>query len=211
MKKTKIGRRMLDVVNEQEYIRRTTMNPSATADLAEDTAIEKDGYVYPVTKQYSPIVPGVTDVGPVLLYSHPEEMNDDPEYDSKNTIDFSNVKNLQESIEKQAELMKSERAILVSPDNIFTPMVKEEDTPEMKLLKEAIVRKNIDLDNYKQRFGSDYNNDKRLFDQNSITFFKMKRICDIMDIKMSLTLEDKPGAANPIGDKLSAQITMNEE
>ena len=39
----------------------------------------------------------------------------------------------------------------------------------------------------------------------------MKRICDIMDIKMSLTLEDKPGAANPIGDKLSAQITMNEE
>ena len=89
-------------------------------------------------------------------------------------------------------------------------IIQEKDTPEMKLLKEAINRKHIDLDNYKQRFGSDFNNDKRLFDQPSITFFKLKRIADVMDMRIDLTLSDKPGAANPIGEKLSAQITSSD-
>ena len=80
----------------------------------------------------------------------------------------------------------------------------------MALLKKAIARKNIDLESYKQRFGSDYNNDKRIFEQPSITFFKMKRVCDIFDIKVSLTLEDNPGAANPIGERLSAVITRDK-
>ena len=81
----------------------------------------------------------------------------------------------------------------------------------MQLLKTAINRKNIDLDNYKQRFGSDYNNDKRLFDQPSITFFKLKRLAAILDMDVVLTLADKPGAVNPIGERLSTQITVDGE
>ena len=211
MKKAKIGRRILDVIDESEFIRRSSLNPDIVASLAEDTAIEKDGHVYPVTKQYSKDVTGVTDVGKVLLYSLAEQDKDADEYKVENVIDFENVKSLQESISKQNQLMSAERTILVSPENIFTPVVKEEDTPEMKLLKQAICLKGIDLDNYKQRFGSDYNNDRRLFEQNSITFFKLKRLAEIMDMNVSLSLEDKPGAPNPIGEKLTIQITSDGE
>ena len=211
MKKAKIGRRILDVIDESEFIRRSSLNPDIVASLAEDTAIEKDGYVYPVTKQYSKDVTGVTDLGKVLLYSLTEQDKSADEYKVENVIDFENVKSLQESINKQNQLMSAERTILVSPENIFTPVIKEEDTPEMKLLKQAICLKGIDLDNYKQRFGSDYNNDRRLFEQNSITFFKLKRLAEIMDMNVSLSLEDKPGAPNPIGEKLTIQITSDGE
>lgn len=211
MKKAKIGRRILDVIDESEFIRRSSLNPDIVASLAEDTAIEKDGHVYPVTKQYSKDVTGVTDLGKVLLYSLTEQDKNADEYKVDNVIDFENVKSLQESISKQNQLMSAERTILVSPENIFTPVVKEEDTPEMKLLKQAICLKGIDLDNYKQRFGSDYNNDRRLFEQNSITFFKLKRLAEIMDMNVSLSLEDKPGAPNPIGEKLTIQITSDGE
>jgi len=211
MKKAKIGRRILDVIDESEFIRRSSLNPDIVASLAEDTAIEKDGHVYPVTKQYSKDVTGVTDLGKVLLYSLTEQDKSADEYKIENVIDFENVKSLQESISKQNQLMSAERTILVSPENIFTPVIKEEDTPEMKLLKQAICLKGIDLDNYKQRFGSDYNNDRRLFEQNSITFFKLKRLAEIMDMNVSLSLEDKPGAPNPIGEKLTIQITSDGE
>ena len=199
------------MIDESEFIRRSSLNPDIVASLAEDTAIEKDGHVYPVTKQYSKDVTGVTDLGKVLLYSLTEQDKSADEYKVENVIDFENVKSLQESINKQNQLMSAERTILVSPENIFTPVIKEEDTPEMKLLKQAICLKGIDLDNYKQRFGSDYNNDRRLFEQNSITFFKLKRLAEIMDMNVSLSLEDKPGAPNPIGEKLTIQITSDGE
>ena len=209
MRKIKIGKRILDVIDENEYLRRSKLNPDQVESMTEDTAIEKEGYVYPCNKIYSDKVPGVTDLGNVLVYTDPKNMS--KEYEDKNIIDFEHVESLQDSIKKQAELLQAERTILISPDNIFTPVVKEDDTPEMKLLKTAIGRKRIDLDNYKQRFGSDYNNDKRLFDQSSITFFKMKKLCEVMDIDMELTLKDKPGAANPIGEVLTAQITTGSE
>lgn len=212
MKKIVLDRRILDVIDQEEYDRRTRLNPDSKNLMAEDTAVlAPNGMVYPVTRVYTEEVPGVYDAGPMLLYTTPDGMNTNPDYQQDKIIDFENVENLQESIIRQAELEQAERTILISPDNIFTPVPQENDTPEMALLKEAITKKRIDLDNYKQRFGSDYNNDKRLFDQNSITFFKMKRVCDILDIEITLTLKDKPGAPNPIGETLSSVITRGKE
>jgi ribosomal protein S17E len=211
MKKARIGRRIMDVIDQDEFIRRSNTNPEIVKELAEDTAVQApNGMIYPIQKQHTTAIPGVYDAGPMLLYNTPESMKTDPQYQADNIIDFENVSSLKESIAKQAELEQAERTILISPENIFTPIVQETDTPEMALLKKAIARKNIDLESYKQRFGSDYNNDKRIFEQPSITFFKMKRVCDIFDIKVSLTLEDNPGAANPIGERLSAVITRDK-
>ena len=210
MKKTRIDRRIVEVIDQDEFVRRTNLSPDTSKILAEDTAIQApNGLVYPVVKQYSDNVMGVYDAGPMIVYSTPEDCKNDPQYQSENIIDFDNISSLKESIEKQAELEQAERSILISPDNIFTPIIQPTDTPEMGLVKQAITRKNIDIDNYKQRFGSDYNNDKRLFDQSSITFFKLKRVCEIFDIKATLTLEDEPNAANPIGEKLSVVITRD--
>ena len=212
MKKIVLDRRILEVIDQEEYDRRTILNPDSKNLMAEDTAVlAPNGMIYPVNRVYTEEVPGVYDAGPMLLYTTPQGMEENPDYQQDKIIDFDNVENLQESISKQAELEQAERTILISPDNIFTPVPQETDTPEMALLKEAITKKRIDLDNYKQRFGSDYNNDKRLFDQNSITFFKMKRVCDILDIEITLTLKDKPGAPNPIGEVLSSVITRGKE
>lgn len=211
MKKMKIGKTIRDVISEEEYIRKLGLNEEMNSILSEDTAVENNGFVYPVNRQYTPDVVGVTNVGPVIIYSSPENQINQPDYNSENIIDFENVNNLKESIEKHAELMNAERTILVSPDNIFTPIIKEDDTQIMKLIKEAIIKKNINLDNYKPRFGSNYNNDKRLFEQNSITFLKFTNLCDVLDIKFSISLEDKKDAPNPIGCKLTAYITGGED
>ena len=131
MKKMRIGKSIRDVISEEEYIRRLKLGNDMNSVLSEDTAVEKDGHVFPVTKQYSPDIVGVTNVGPVILYSKAEEFSNEPDYHAKNIIDFENVENLKDSIEKHAKLMEAERTILVSPDNIFTPIIKEEDKPEM--------------------------------------------------------------------------------
>ena len=211
MKKIKMGRTIRDVISHEEYIRRVNLNPGLMNELADDTAIEMDGHVYPINRQYSPNVVGMWDGGQVMVYTSPQESINDPDYDAKNIIDFENVSCLRDSIEKQAELERAERSILISPDNIFAPVIKDTDTPEMRLLKEAITRKRIDIDAYKPRFGSDFNNDKRLFEQSSITIFKLKKMCDNFDMKCSLVIEDKKNAPNPIGEKLVAYITTDGE
>lgn len=209
MKKIKMGKTIRDVISHDEYIRRSNMNPQLSNELADDTAVEMDGHVYPINRQYSPNTVGLWDGGQVLVYSRPEDQINLPDYDARNIIDFENVGSLRESIERQAELEKAERSILISPDNIFAPIIKDTDNPEMKLLKEAVTRKRIDIDAYKPRFGSDFNNDKRLFEQPSITIFKLKKMCDNFDIKCSIVLEDKKNAPNPIGEKLVAYITTD--
>lgn len=211
MKKVKIGKSIKDVIDEQEYLRRLELNKDLVDSLSNDTAVEKDGKLYPVNKQYSDSVPNVYNAGPVLVYTMPDEYKNNEDYSTNNIIDFDNIRGLQDSINKQAKLMEAERSILVSPDNIFTPVIKDTDTPEMKLFKQAISRKRIDLDVYKPRFGSDFNNDKRSFDQDSITFFKLKRLCNIFDIKGTITFEDANNAPNPIGEKLSIVFTSDDE
>lgn len=211
MKKARIDRRIVDVIDEEEFIRRSQLDDENSRLMTEDTAVlGPHDKIYPITRQYSQEVPSAYDVGPMIMYNIPQHYMNDPQYDKQQLIDFEDVKSLQDSIRKQSQLQEAERSILISPDNIFTPIPQETDTPEMSLLKQAITRKGIDIENYKQRFGSDFNNDKRLFDQSSITFFKLKRVCKIFDIKVSITLEDQPGAPNPIGEKLTAVITTSE-
>ena len=205
MKKMKIGKRILDVMDQDDFIRRSILNPQISKDLADDTAVVSGDTVYPVNTKFTRDMVNVYDAGPVLVYSNPEDVNHE-DYNAKNIIDFENVENLRDAIEKQAKLEQQERTILISANNIYTPIVKEEDTPEMALFKQAIAKKSIDIENYKPRFGSDYSNDLRGLAGHSITFFKLKRFCDIFDIRASVTFEDKKNAPNPIGEKLTTCI-----
>ena len=106
--------------------------------------------------------------------------------------------------------MSAERSILTTIDNVFAPDITENDTPEMKAIKQAILDKHIDLDKYEPRFGPNYNNDKRLLKKNSITFGKLRSICNALDIKASITIEDAgPDVPNPIGRVITAELTGN--
>ena len=93
MRKISIGKKIYDVVDEKEYIRRITYDREMADELASDTAIDPgDGNVYPVVNKYSENNMGVTDCGPVLLYSNPDNFPNKEEYKAENIIDFEKTK-----------------------------------------------------------------------------------------------------------------------
>ena len=55
---------------------------------------------------------------------------------------------------------------------------------------------------------ANFNNDKRLIKKNSITFGKLRNICNALDIRATLTLEDKTGdIPNPMGTRIEVCLT----
>ena len=101
-----------------------------------------------------------------------------------------------------------ESTILTSADNITTPIDHPDDSPEMMALKEAIRSKHIDINKYEQRFGPNFNNDRRLLDKNTITLAKLKTMANALDMDISLTIKDKPGnIPNPIGKVITVSVT----
>ena len=91
-------------------------------------------------------------------------------------------------------------------DNIFYLNITQEDTPEMRALKTAINNKQVDKKAYEDRFDQ-FQNDMRLLKGHSITLAKMIGICNGFDIACELTLRDKDGAANPMGDPITLDLT----
>ena len=207
MKKISVGRKIYDVIDEKNFIRLCDTKPEIMKDLAEDTAVEKNGTVYPVSYNYSENNLAVTDTGSVLLYSDPNDFPNKEAYKSKNIIDFEHISGgLSNKIRQAAKLEEAERSVLISKDNVYSVSVKENDTPEMKLFKEALNKKQIDIVSYKPRFQSDYSNDIRVIQGDSITFGKLKKLASIFDMDVEMTIKDKPGAVNPIGDELHTKI-----
>ena len=103
-------------------------------------------------------------------------------------------------------LEEAERNVLISKDNIYHVAVRDTDTPEMQIFKEALNKKNIDILAYKPRFLSDYSNDVRVIQGDSITFGKLKKLATIFDMDITMSIKDKPNAVNPIGEELTAKI-----
>lgn len=200
-KKAKVNGRVTTVVTPEE-----ALNDPLYQDKF--SSVEINEVILPVKKSYDPTSPGfyILNNGRIgkIIYPSDEDMD---EYSSDNAIDFSNVQNMRELIQKQEEVKRIESEVLSNSDNLFKPIPKENDTPEMKALKEAICMKNIDIDMYADRFLDNFNNDKRLLKGSSITISKMKSICDKLDMKVTLTLSDaSPNIPNPIGKSISVDI-----
>lgn len=200
-KKAKVDGRVTTVVSPQEVL---------NSPLYQDkfTSVEVNDMLLPVKKSYDPTTPGFylmngNKLGRIIYPSDEER----EEYSSENAIDFSNVQNMRELISKQEEVKRLESEVLSNSDNLFKPIPKENDSPEMKALKEAICSKNIDIDAYSDRFLDNFNNDKRLLKGSSITISKMKSICDKLDMKVTLTISDaSQNIPNPIGKSISVDI-----
>lgn len=172
------------------------------------TSVEVNDMVLPVKSSYDPSSPGfyIINDGKIGRIIYPSK-EDESEYSSKNAVDFSNVTSMKELISKQEEIKKLESEVLSNSDNLFKPIPKENDSPEMKAMKQAVCLKNIDLDAYADRFGENYNNEKRLLKGSSITISKIKSICDKLDMKCSLTISDAgPNVPNPIGQDITVEI-----
>jgi hypothetical protein len=87
-------------------------------------------------------------------------------------------------------------------------VVKDSDAPEMKLMKEAIYNKHIDLDKYEGRFGPNFTNDKRILQRSNITLSKIKTMCKALDIEAELVFRDSnKDVPNPIGKEIKIILT----
>lgn len=170
-----------------------------------------DGYLYPLRNNLNDQRPGMIDLNQVQFFNRPMG-SQCPVYSCTNVIDFSKASSTKDIIEAQNRLASEEKAILTTVDNVFVPPTSADDTPEMSLLKEAITKKHIDIDKYEQRFGSNYNNDKRLLKKTNITFGKMRNVCKNLDIRATLVLEDKAGdIPNPMNDRIEICLTEGFE
>lgn len=200
-KKAKIDGRVTTVVSPDEAL-------EYEAYQNKYTSVEVNGSILPVKKSYDPTTPGFYIVANgkmgKIVYPSDEEKE---EYSVNNAVDFSDVQTMKELISRQEEVKRMESEVLSNSDNLFKPIPREGDSPEMKLLKEAICLKNIDLDLYQDRFADNYNNDKRLLKGSGITISKMKSICNKLDMKVTLTISDaNANVPNPIGKSITVDI-----
>ena len=201
-KKMRINDRIYDVTSLEEYTQ------FKDAFISQYTAIHdpETNLVLPIKNRYED-GPGIVIGNGVSYVEEPEEEELETYLDHA-IIDFDNSKSIHDMMEKQRIVRTLERDILTSPDNIFTPKIFDDDSPEMKALKTAVLDKHIDLDKYEPRFGSNYNNDKRLFNKNTISLSMMKRMCEALDIEATLILADKnDDVPNPIGRAIEVKLT----
>lgn len=200
-KKMRIFDKIYDVTTIEDYTKHKD------AYIAQYTAIHdpETKLVLPVKNRYE-AGPGIVVGNGISYVTEPDENKE--EYNQDKIIDFGNTKSIHDMMEKQRVVRSLERDILTSPDNIFTPKIFDDDSPEMKALKSAVLDKHIDLDKYEPRFGSNYNNDKRLFNKNTISLSMLKRVCDALDIEATLTLTDKnEDVPNPMNKTIEVKLT----
>lgn len=200
LEKAKIGEAIYDVIDIEEYYRDPSVYGSFTAIKG------NDGYVYPIRSK-TDYRPGFYPTGGLDFFKMPAG-GEASVYSQQNIIDFHNATSLKEIIQAQQKLANEERSILTTIDNVFAPEIGDEDTPEMRAMKQAVLDKHIDLDKYESRFGPNYNNDKRLMKKSSITFGKLRSIANALDMKISMTIEDAaPDVPNPIGRVIAVDLT----
>ena len=206
MQKMKIDDRLYDVMQPQDFM--SQLNNITPGKIA----VQVGDVVLPYTSTYGN-TPGyyATQIAGIPYY--PEQEHSD-KYSADNIVNFDNCENIKELMKTNAMLKSLEKDILTSSDNIYVPPIHSDDTSEMIGLKEAITLKEIDIDKYQERFGSLYNNDKRMLNNSpSITFPKLKSVMTNLDMIGTLIIEDAPDAPNPIGQKIIIPLNyiMDEE
>ena len=209
MKKAKVDGKIINIVSPQEIIRHGTNEDSSYTGVINDD----DGIIYPV-RNASDRRPGFYRVGCLYgKYKQPTKSEiDNYRATEDSVVDFSNKTHIQDIINAQNKLRNMESTVLTSTDNITIPVDKDTDRPEMLGLKEAIRCKHIDLDKHEQRFGLNYNNDRRLLDKNSITLAKLITYGNALDMEISLTFKDKSSnVPNPIGKEITVVVTDDPE
>lgn len=157
---------------------------------------------------------GISKCGPINFISVPDKnIENYYEYTPENMVDFTNIQNVNQLIEQTELLQNLEYKVLTSPDNITCPNITDNTSPAMRGLREAIISKNFDIDKYKDRFGENFANDKRLlYNSDSITLDRLLRIAENTDIEVSMIFKDKhTDIPNPMNKQIMVILTQNNE
>lgn len=201
----KLKDKLCDVTKLEDYIK----NPDVFIQGHVAIELEQSNYILPVINNNSePTDIGIEVGNTISRVRLPVTEEDKKEYDRSRLVDFNKATNITELINMQETVIDMEKDILTNPDNISNYQITEEDTPAMRLLKEAVNAKHINLDSYDYRFGSNFNNDKRIFNKHNVSLAMMERMANALDMKLTLTLQDvSDDVANPIGKPMSIDVT----
>ena len=211
VKRCKIGPRLYNVITMDMYISCIDAYPTY------DTAIEYGEYILPLLTQSEINKTGMVYCGMVfeIRESYPGDLSN-YHYSRLEVIDLSNSGDVIEYMRRQERIAQINKDILENPDSIFRSYRNPEDVPEMRLFKDAMDAKQMDIDKYIPIYenitGSKFNNDKRLLYGSEMTIKKMKGFADAFDLKLTLTIEDaNPNVPNPIGKPISIVINRGNE
>lgn len=215
LKTTTLNGKIVDIISEDKYLQKQSMyqnNPQ----LYNSTAIEicDDGkdYILPL-RGVSDTRPGVYPSGSIYFIRVPDDDKSKSEYASENLniVDFNDISTMKDFLSKNAQIRDMESTILSEIDSVFTPSIGENDSPEMKAFKEAIIKKHIDINKYAPRFGDNFLNDKRILKTGSITMNKLISMCQKLDIEVQLTLRDaSDDVINPMSEEITTILTKQD-
>lgn len=116
-------------------------------------------------------------------------------------IKTANTKNILDIIEHDGLIDIDSDVILSEKGKLFVPRIAHDDNFLSRVIKTAIVRKKIDLNDYKNRFKSEYelNNYRRALLQNgNMSVDKFLKWCDVLDIDFQIRYFDKENSVQPM-------------
>lgn len=197
-----------DIVTYDEYVQFPELyrNTKTAIEIIDDNNI---AYALPYRNKGDDR-PGVYNEGVFSIIKYPSEEDNPYIINDKNVLDLTSSKNVNEYMKNQQILKEMETESLTSPDNIFVAPISEEDNAETKALKEAINAKHIDIDKYSDRFGKNFPNDKRgIREWTEVSIKKIKSICENLDMKVTIKIEDKNegDVPNPMGVTIEKTLT----
>lgn len=125
--------------------------------------------------------------------------------------DGIDIKDILKENEESRDLIY-EQISTSTADNVFHPVITGNETAEMKILKDAIEAKGIDINKYESRFNGKFQNDKRLLNKDTISLDKLKGIAEALDMEVEMSIRDKDESViNPMNEEFTAIITEEDE
>ncbi len=218
LRKAKINGKSSDIISMQTLNdnRAIYHDPNISAPVAvECDKGNGDVYFLPYYPggSYNTNKPGVypVDINHGIDYIVYPEKDEADKYQPDRIVDFRHIESIQDYLDVQREAEELQNDIVSNPDNIFVPPLLENDTPEMRVLKEAVIAKRIDIDKYQDNFGDNFPNDKRKFFDNKITLYLLKRDCECLDMKAELVISDaSKDVPNPLGREIRVLLTSDK-
>ena len=210
-----IDGKIMDVVSEDKYRSEyeTYTNPSLISSTAVEVSDKNGvGYVLPFRGKTDD-KPGIYPDGCIYFIKYPDEQ-EASQYrsDSVNSVDFSDVNNITDFLDRNKQIRDMETTILTDSDSVFTPPMNQDDSPEMRAFKQAIASKHMDINKYAPRFGDNYLNDKRILKTSSITMNKLVAMSERLDIEVELTLRNaSDNVPNPMDKPITVILTGNTD
>jgi len=213
-KTTAIDGRLVELISEQEYASKYKFysdNPGILTNTALE--VEDNGKIYALPfRAKTSDAPGILPDGAVYFINLPEHERCRYDEDNLEIVDYNDSKTVVDFLRNNEQIKKMESNILTDIDNVFTPPINNEDSPEIKAFKEAIASKKCDINKYAPRFGDNYCNDRRILKGSSITMNKLISMSKKLDIEVELILRNANNGdvPNPMDRTISVILTGEE-